>query len=354
MLDKLKSIQTKYDELTQKLCDQSILNNPDIYKNIAKERASLEETYNKSKEYTDLLKDLEEAEKMAEGEKDAEMSEYLKTEIARLKEFKDKLTEELVILLTPADPMEGKNIIMEIRSGAGGDEAALFAGELYRMYLRYAEGRGWRTETLSGHVTDLGGVKEIVFSVKGDKVYSFLQFESGVHRVQRVPLTESGGRVHTSTVTVAVLAEAEEFDVEVSPNDLRIDTYRASGAGGQHVNKTDSAVRITHVPTGVVVACQDERSQHQNRDKAMRILRSKLLEQRRIEQEKAIASARKTQVGTGDRSEKIRTYNFPQSRITDHRIPFSVHNVEEVLNGYLEEIINALKEYQQQLRLKAE
>jgi len=353
MLEKFQLIEDKYEALTHKLCDQEVLNNPNTYKEVAKERAGMEEVYNKIKEYRRFIKEREESENLLKTEKDAEMLEYLKKEVGNLKSAEETLGKEITVLLTPKDPMEGKNTIMEIRSGAGGDEAALFAGELYRMYVKYAEGKGWKVETLSGNVTDLGGVKEIVFSVKGENVYSFLQFESGVHRVQRVPLTESGGRVHTSTITVAVLPEAEEFDVEIRPEDLKIDTYRASGAGGQHVNKTESAIRITHVPTGVIVACQEERSQHQNREKAMRILRSKILEEKIRTQEKEIAASRKTQVGTGDRSEKIRTYNFPQSRITDHRIGVSVHNVEDVLNGKLDVLIEALRNYSQELKLKA-
>lgn len=353
MLEKLSLIEQKYEALTQKLCDPEILNDISSYKKITKERSDTEEVYNKIKEYKSVLKELADAEKIITSEKDQEMVEYLKAEIEDMRNTIDALKDEITVLLTPKDPLEGKNIIMEIRSGAGGDEAALFAGELYRMYIKYAENRGWKTEVLSGNVTDLGGVKEIVFSIRGEKVYSYLEYESGVHRVQRVPLTESGGRVHTSTVTVAVLPEAEEFDVEINPADLKIDTYRSSGAGGQHVNKTESAIRITHVPSGVVVACQEERSQHQNREKAMRILRSKLLEEKQKQQEKMISDSRKTQVGTGDRSEKIRTYNFPQSRITDHRIGFSVHNIEGVLNGDLEDIINALRDYAQQLKLKA-
>lgn len=353
MLEKFQLIEDKYDALTHKLCDQEVLNNPNTYKEVAKERAGMEEVYNKIKEYKRFLKEREESENLLKTEKDQEMIEYLKIEVGNLKSSEETLEKKITMLLTPKDPMEGKNTIMEIRSGAGGDEAALFAGELYRMYVKYAEGKGWRTETLSGNVTDLGGVKEIVFSIKGENVYSFLQFESGVHRVQRVPLTESGGRVHTSTITVAVLPEAEEFDVEIRSEDLKVDTYRSSGAGGQHVNKTESAIRITHVPSGVIVACQEERSQHQNREKAMRILRSKLLEEKIRQQEKMIAASRKTQVGTGDRSEKIRTYNFPQSRITDHRIGLSVHNVEEVLNGKLDVIVEALRNYSQELKLKA-
>lgn len=352
MLDKLLSIEKKYEELNNLLCQENVIANPQEYKRVAKERAGIEDIVSLIREYRKLLSDMEEAKKMVKAEKDPEFSEFLAQEIKSLTERREKMEEELTVLLLPKDPYADKNIIMEIRGGAGGDEAALFGMELYRMYSKYAENKGWKTEVLSSNTTGLGGLKEVVFSIAGKDVYSHLKFESGVHRVQRVPATEASGRIHTSTVTVAVLPEAEEFDVEINPVDLRIDTYRSSGAGGQHVNKTDSAVRITHLPTNLVVACQDERSQHQNREKAMRILRSKLYEMKQEEEERKIAQSRKMQVGTGDRSEKIRTYNFPQSRITDHRIGLSVHNIEKFLLGEIDEMVDALMMAEQREKLQ--
>ncbi|MCL5773177.1 MAG: peptide chain release factor 1 [Firmicutes bacterium] len=342
MLDKLLSIEKKYEELNNLLCQENVIANPQEYKRVAKERAGMEDIVSLIREYKKLLFDFEEANKMEKAEKDPEFSEFLSQEVKSLTERKEKMEDDLTVLLLPRDPFADKNIIMEIRAGAGGDEAALFGMELFRMYNKYAENKGWKTEVLSSNITGLGGLKEVIFSIEGKEVYSRLKFESGVHRVQRVPATEASGRIHTSTVTVAVLPEAEEFDVEINPVDLRVDTYRSSGAGGQHVNKTDSAVRITHMPTNLVVACQDERSQHQNREKAMRILRAKLYEMKQEEEARKIAQSRKLQVGTGDRSEKIRTYNFPQSRITDHRIGLSVHNMEKFLLGEIDEMVDAL------------
>jgi peptide chain release factor 1 len=285
-------------------------------------------------------------------ESDPDSLEYLSSELRSLTERHSQLQDELMLLLTPKDPRADKNIIMEIRAGAGGEEAALFAGDLFRMYGKYAEKLGWKTETISSNPTELGGFKEIIFSVTGRGAWARFKYESGVHRVQRVPDTEASGRIHTSTITVAVLIEAEEMDVEINPVDLRIDTFRSSGAGGQHVNKTESAVRITHLPTVLVVACQDERSQHQNREKAMRVLRAKLLEMKQRQQEMEIAETRRNQVGTGDRSEKIRTYNYPQSRITDHRIGLTVHNLPSVLEGNIDEMIEALMLNEQKEKLK--
>jgi peptide chain release factor 1 len=342
LIEKLQSYEKKYEELTRKLCDQELISNIQEYQKVAKERASIEEVVHRFEEYKKLLGELEEAQKMLRSEQDSDFRTFLEGEIEAFQKGRNEIEKSLQLLLLPKDPYADRNIIMEIRAGAGGEEAALFAGELFRMYSRYAERRGWKYEVMSSNPTELGGFKEVVFSIAGSGVWSEMKYESGVHRVQRVPATEASGRIHTSTVTVAVLAEAEEVDVQINPQELRIDTYRSSGAGGQHVNKTDSAIRITHLPTGIVVACQDERSQHQNRDKAMRILRSKLLERLLTQQEQEMAQARRSQVGRGDRSEKIRTYNFPQSRVTDHRIGLTVHNLERFLAGDLDEMVQAL------------
>ena len=284
---------------------------------------------------------------------DSEMEEMAKSELSGLEDEKQGLLDELKILLLPKDPLDEKNVIVEVRAGTGGEEASLFAGDLLRMYTRYAERNGWSIEQMSFNPTELGGIKESIFMISGDMVYSKLKFESGVHRVQRVPLTEAGGRIHTSAATVAVLPEAEEVDIEISPNDLRIDVFRASGNGGQCVNTTDSAVRITHLPTGLVVSCQDEKSQHKNRDKALKVLRARLLNQKIEEQNKDIAQARKSQVGSGDRSERIRTYNFPQNRVTDHRIGLTLYKLDQVMDGALDELIDALVLSDQSERLKA-
>ncbi|KAF1855569.1 hypothetical protein Lal_00001544 [Lupinus albus] len=306
----------------------------------------------KFREYKEVLQGLADTQELLDDNPEADLRDMAQAELSELKSKEAALTDELRILLLPRDPNDDKSVIVEIRGGAGGDEAALFAGDLFRMYTRYAENRGWRTEMLDANAPDLGGFKEVVFVVDGDGAYSRLKYESGVHRVQRVPTTESSGRIHTSTVTVAVLPEAAEVDITVNPNDLRIDTYCASGAGGQHVNKTESAVRITHLPSGIVVTCQDEKSQLKNRDKAMRVLRAKLLEAAEEEQRAGVAEARKSQVGTGDRSERIRTYNFPQGRVTDHRIGLTLHKLDFILNGDLDELIEALITVDQSERLK--
>lgn len=348
MEKKLDLIEQRYEELGNQLCDIEIANDPEKFKVINKERSSLEETVTFYRDYKALSKAIEESKNMLRYEEDKELSDYIAAELdSQTKEY-ETLKEKLYIMLLPKDPYDEKDIIMEIRGGAGGDESALFAGEVFRMYCKYAEKKGWKTELLNSNMTGIGGVKEVVFSINGKNVYSRMKYESGVHRVQRVPETESSGRVHTSTITVAVLVEPEDVDVQINATDLRIDTYRSSGAGGQHVNKTDSAIRITHIPTGIVVACQDERSQHQNRDKAMKLLRAKLLEQEQMRQKSEMATAKKQQVGSGDRSEKIRTYNFPQSRLTDHRIGLNLHSLEFIMEGDLDPIFDALNLYAQQ------
>ncbi len=352
MLDKLNKIEEKFKELTEQLCDPKIVANQEKFRDLSRERSNLESVVALAEQFREAHGNLQDAKMMLDEEADPEMREFLKAEKFEHEQKLEELQTKIMMELLPKDPHAHKDIIVEIRQGAGGGEAALFAAELMRLYLKYAERKGFKTEILDIHETELGGIKEVVFSIRGKNTYSLLKYESGVHRVQRVPDTEASGRIHTSTVTVAVLPEAEEVDIEINEKDLRIDTYRSSGAGGQHVNKTDSAVRFTHIPTGIVVACQDERSQRQNREKAMRILRAKLLEAAIMEQEREIASARKSQVGSGDRSEKIRTYNFPQSRITDHRIGVSVHNIEQVMAGDIDDLIEALINHEKEELLK--
>ncbi|RAL23331.1 peptide chain release factor 1 [Thermoflavimicrobium daqui] len=342
MLDRLEVIHRRYEELSQLLCDPEVINDPKKLTAYSKEQASLEEQNQAYLEYKQVVEQLQEAKMMLEEKLDDEMRELVKSEIEELTPRKKELEEKIRILLLPKDPNDEKNVIVEIRGAAGGDEAALFASDLYRMYTRYAERQGWKVELLEANATGLGGFKEVVFSIQGRGAYSQLKYESGAHRVQRVPTTESGGRIHTSTSTVAVLPEAEEVEVEVQDKDIRIDTFCSSGPGGQSVNTTKSAVRITHIPTGIVVSCQDEKSQNSNKDKAMRVLRARLYDLKMQEEMSKLADARKSQVGTGDRSERIRTYNFPQSRVTDHRIGLTLHKLDLVLDGDLTEIINAL------------
>ncbi|MFZ5986101.1 MAG: peptide chain release factor 1 [Bacillota bacterium] len=342
MFDRLQVAENRYEEINHKLSDPSVIANQDEYRKLMKEHADLEELVNKYGEYKKVTKEISDAKELLNEKLDRDFREMVEMELSEAEESLENIKKELKILLLPKDPNDEKSVIVEIRGGAGGEEAALFAGVLFRMYTRYAERCRWKTEMLDSNPTEIGGFKEVVFSIEGSGAYSRLKFESGVHRVQRIPSTEANGRVHTSTVTVAVLPEVEEVDVEVNPNDLRVDTYRASGAGGQHINKTDSAIRITHMPTGIVVACQDQRSQHKNRDKAMRILRSKLYEIAQEQQVSEIAQTRKSQVGTGDRSERIRTYNYPQGRVTDHRIGLTLYKIEDILDGDIDEILDAL------------
>ncbi len=355
MFEKLKLAEDHYREIGEALTDPEVVNDPAKYRELMKEYKSMTPLMEAYGAYCKADEDLAEAQSMlGETGNDEELRKMLLEEIETNRVQKEKLTEQIKILLLPRDPNDEKNVIMEIRSGAGGEEAALFAHTLFRMYSMYAESQRWKTELLSGSETELGGFKEVSFLIEGDGAYSKLKYESGVHRVQRVPETETAGRIHTSTVTVAVLPEAEEVEIEVNPADLQIDTFRASGAGGQHINKTESAIRITHLPTGTVVECQDERSQHKNKDKAMRILRSRLYEAKMQEYNDQIAAERKGQVGTGDRSERIRTYNYPQGRMTDHRIGLTLYRLEQILNGDLSEVIDALMMADQAAKLTAQ
>lgn len=342
MLEKLDFLFEKYNQLSKEISDPDIIADQIKWKKLVKEHSHLEPIVEKYKEYKRVVDEISDAKELLQDKLEKEFKEMVETELADLQGKKEELEEELKILLLPKDPNDEKNVIVEIRGGAGGNEAALFAGDLLRMYTRYAERNGWRVETMSSNIPDTGGVKEIIFLIEGKGAYSRLKYESGVHRVQRIPVTESGGRIHTSTATVAVLPEAEDVDIEINQNDLRVDVFRASGNGGQHVNTTDSAVRITHLPTGLVVSCQDEKSQLKNKEKAMKILKARLLEMEQQKQEEEIAESRKSQVGTGDRSERIRTYNFPQGRITDHRIGLTVYKLEAFLDGDIDEMIDAL------------
>ena len=354
MLEKLYEIERKYDEFTELLSDPEILANQSEWQKYAKAQAGMTNLVTAFREYQEVLRGLEDTESLLKEKLDSDMQEMAEQERDELRNQSLELEERIRVFLLPKDPNDEKNVIMEIRAGAGGDEAALFAGDLYKMYTRYAEGQGWKTEVLSASYTDIGGYKEVIFLVEGYGAYSKLKFESGVHRVQRIPSTESGGRIHTSTSTVAVLPEAEEVEVSINPNDLRIDVYCSSGPGGQCVNTTQSAVRITHLPTGIIASCQDEKSQLKNKEKALRVLRARILEKAQDEASGEQASERRSQVGTGDRSERIRTFNFPQGRVTDHRIGLTLHRLETILTGDLEEIIQALITSDQAERLKAE
>ena len=342
MIDKLKNAELRYLEIEKKLGDPEIVGNPAEYTKLMKDYKNLTPLIEAYRALTDALNRQKEANEILVEKPDEEMVLLAQEELADAKAEEARLLEEIKILLLPKDPNDDKNVIVEIRAGAGGEEAALFSGVLYRMYSMYAQNNGWKSEIIDCNETELGGYKEISFMIEGDGAYSKLKFESGVHRVQRVPETESQGRIQTSTVTVAVLPEAEEVEVSINPQDLEIDTHRASGAGGQHVNKTDSAIRILHKPTGIVVECQDERSQLKNREKAMKVLRSKIHKMEMEKQAAEISSARKSQIGTGDRSERIRTYNYPQGRVSDHRISLTLHSIDSILNGRLDELVEAL------------
>ncbi len=341
MFERLDEIKERFREIEQELSNPDVVKDQNRYRELTKEHSELGQIVRVYDEFLDVRRQIEENRELLK-DPDPEMRELAKAELAELEQREQKLQERLKLLLLPKDPNDEKNVLLEIRAGTGGDEAALFAADLFRMYSRYAERQGWKVEILSAHETGIGGFKEIIALISGDRVYSRLKYESGTHRVQRVPETETQGRIHTSAVTVAVLPEADEVDVDINPQDLRIDVYRASGAGGQHVNKTESAVRITHLPTGLVVQCQDERSQHKNKAKAMKVLAARLLDLKRQEQQSQMTEQRRSQVGSGDRSERIRTYNFPQGRVTDHRIGLTLYKLEDIMQGNIDELIEAL------------
>ncbi len=352
MLDRLEALEQRYEELEGMLADPEVVANQERLQRSAKAHASLEDIVKKYRQYKKTRADIEEARDMLDSGPDAELHDFLQAELERLKADEARLERDLKLLLLPKDPNDEKDVILEIRAGTGGEEAALFAADLMRMYSRYAERQAWPIEIMSANPTDLGGFKEVILSVQGRGAYSRLKYESGVHRVQRVPTTEAGGRIHTSTATVAVLPEAEEVEVEIRSDDLRIDVYRSTGHGGQSVNTTDSAVRVTHLPTGMVVTCQDEKSQLKNKEKALRVLRARLLDKLQREQKAEVDEERRTQVGTGERSERIRTYNFPQNRVTDHRIGLTLYRLGQILQGDLEEIVSALITVDQSERLR--
>jgi peptide chain release factor 1 len=354
MFERLNQIEAKYDELTKALASPEIINDSSKYQKTAKAHSELSEIVEKYREYKDLQKGIDESKAMVEDESDADLRAYAQEELTRLQERLAAAENELKLLLVPKDPNDEKNVVLEIRAGTGGDEATLFAAEMFRMYTRYAENQRWKVEVLSTSESGVGGLKEVIAIIEGRGVYSRLKYESGVHRVQRVPETEQQGRVHTSAVTVAVLPEAEDVDIKIEPKDIRIDTFCSSGPGGQSVNTTYSAVRITHLPTNTVVSCQDEKSQIKNREKGMRVLRARLYEMELEKQQQALAKERKAQVGSGDRSEKIRTYNFPQNRVTDHRIGLTLHQLGDVMDGKLGGIIDGLVTHYQAEKLKSQ
>lgn len=351
MFDKLESLEERYSTLSEQISDPEVIADQDTWRKLCKDHSDITPIINKYREYKQAKQTIHDDKEMLSAGQDKDFEEMIKLELSEAEEILETAAQELKVLLLPKDPNDDKNVIVEIRGGTGGDEAALFAADLMRMYSMYAETKRWKIDILSSSPTDIGGYKEVCFSIEGQGAYSRLKFESGVHRVQRVPSTESSGRIHTSAVTVAVLPEVEEVEVDINQNDLRIDVFRAGGPGGQCVNTTDSAVRITHMPTGLVVSCQDEKSQHKNKDKAMKILRSRIYEVMEQQRHKEIADERKSQVGSGDRSERIRTYNFPQGRITDHRINLTLYKLDQVLNGALDEVIDALNTADQSAKL---
>jgi len=344
MIRELEELKKEYEELNKQLSDPKIIADQEQFQKLARRHSEIARTVQLYSKYKNVKKEIEESNELKKGEVDEELNEMINEEIASLSKEKDQLEEDLNELLYPEDPRNKKDIIVEIRAGAGGDEAALFVNDLFRMYSRFAERNRWKVEVMNSNSTEIGGFKEIIFGISGENVFGNLKQESGVHRVQRIPVTESGGRIHTSTVTVAILPEAEDIEMEINPNDIKIDRFRSTGPGGQSVNTTDSAVRVTHIPTGIVVTCQDEKSQHKNKEKALKVLRARLFDRLQSEQNEKIDKQRKKQVGTGDRSERIRTYNFPQNRITDHRINKNFHNLEEMLDGNMDDLIASFKE----------
>ncbi|GAB4342274.1 MAG: peptide chain release factor 1 [Calditrichia bacterium] len=354
MIDKIETFEKRYEELSQEMGKPEVVNDRNTYAKLAKEYSDLEDIIKTGREYRAVYQQVKDAEELLQSESDEEMREMVRMELSELQPRLEQLEKELIELITPSDPNDSKNAVLEIRAGTGGDEAAIFAGDLYRMYMKYCERKGWKTEILEAAYSERGGFKEVIVSITGKRVYGTLKYESGVHRVQRVPETETQGRIHTSAASVVVLPEVEEVEIDIDPNDLRIDVFRASGHGGQHVNTTDSAVRILHIPTGIMATCQDEKSQLKNKAKAMKVLMARLYDIELRKQQEAITSQRRSQIRSGDRSEKIRTYNFPQSRVTDHRINLTLYRLNEIMEGDLDMIIEQLKIVDQEERLKAE